>query len=318
MKLRTEKQHVSEKQIFRINDCLLVRDSVLAPLVRFGTGGKALFYAEPTTIEQVQQLISFACAQHLPCFVLGWGCNMLVSDAGVPGLVLRLSGDFKKISFDHKLCTVTAGGGVPLIKLGLAIARRGYGGCAYMGVIPGTVGGAVRMNAGIGPGQEIQNHFVSALLFDTTAQKVITVDAHSMAFGYRSSLLVHRKAVVLSATFQLPEQRASGDAALQAIRQIHAQRRQRQPKNWRTFGSVFQNPAGAAQRAGWYLERVGMKGMAIGGALVPHEHANWIINTGTATSKDAQNLIAVAQQRVFEKFGILLEREVVYMPEDLI
>jgi len=229
-----------------------------------------------------------------------------------------LCGAFKKITFADRQNAVTAGAGTSLIKLGLEIARRGHKGCEYMGVIPGTVGGAVRMNAGISTGQEIRNNFVFAEVFDTRGEEDITrIEATGMGFQYRSSMLARKPYIVLSASFRLPTRSTADNGnAVRAIRELLAKRRAKQPKNVRTFGSTFKNP-GAGHSAGWYLEQVGMKGMRVGGAMVACEHANWIVNTGGATTGDARQLIAIAQQRVFESFGIRLEREVVYVPEDM-
>ena len=297
----------------------LMSNYPLWPLTRFRTGGKALYYAEPHSFDQLHTLMVHAREHNLMCCVIGGGTNILVSDHGVAGLVLKLSGTFKTISFDDGRHCVIAGAGVPLMKLGLAIARRGIGGYAYMGVIPGSVGGAVRMNAGIGEGQEIGNHVVSALLFDIKKCSVVEMVASAMAFHYRTSILSKKPSMILlSATFQLPTRGATdGGNALCAIQTLLKQRRERHPKNPHTFGSVFKNP-GTGHTAGWYLEQVGMKGMRIGGAMIPYEHANWIVNTGSATTADARQLIDIARQRVYEMFGIRLEREVVYVPEDIV
>ncbi|MCX8044132.1 MAG: UDP-N-acetylmuramate dehydrogenase [Desulfobacterota bacterium] len=297
--------------------CSLISNYPLAKLTRFGTGGNALLYAEPTSTSQLHSIITYAHEKNLICCIIGGGTNILVNDNGVNGLVIKLSGAFKTISFDDARKTVVAGAGVPLIKLGLAIARRGFEGYAYMGVIPGSVGGAVRMNAGIGDGQEIGNHFASAMLFDIKKCTIGEVDASALAFRYRTSMLAHMSAIVLHATFQLPELHGRHkERALRAIQELLVQRSKRHPKNPRTFGSTFKNPC-TGRSAGWYLEQVGMKGMRIGGAMVPYEHANWIVNTGNATTYDARQLIEIARQRVYETFGIQLEREVVYVPEDL-
>lgn len=298
--------------------CSLINDYPLSGLTRFRTGGKALLYAEPASIDQLQKIILHAREKDLLCYVIGGGTNVLVSDQGVAGLVIRLSGAFKTITFDDVRHTVSAGAGVQLIKLGLAIARRGFAEYAYMGVIPGSVGGAVRMNAGIGGGQEIGKHFVSAAIFDIKKCTILEAAAPDMAFHYRTSILAKKPMIVLRATFRLSGHCvADSRGALCAIQTLLAQRRKRHPKNSHTFGSVFKNPE-TGHSAGWYLEQVGMKGMRIGGAMVPYEHANWIVNAGNATTADARRLIEVGQQRVYETFGIRLEREVVYVPEDMI
>jgi UDP-N-acetylmuramate dehydrogenase len=123
--------------------------------------------------------------------------------------------------------------------------------------------------------------------------------------------------IVLEAVFKLPERAGNAAGAMAGIRQLFQRRRACQPTSRLTFGSVFKNPAGAPHSAGWYLEQAGMKARRCGGAAVPREHANWIVNLGGATAADVKTLIATGQARVAERFGISLQREVVYFPEDI-
>ena len=281
-----------------------------------GTGGRARFFAAAASMHDLQQVVSFARERQLPVYVLGRGSNVLIQDDAVQGVVAVLSGAFKEMSFQQG--TVTAGAGVPLIKLGAALARRGYAGFAYMGVIPGSVGGAVRMNAGTGQGQEIACHLMRARVFDPACMEESWLEQEKLQFSYRTSILFRMQLIVLEAVFRLPEQReAVPGQALADIKALFARRRAAHPHTRYTFGSTFKNPAGAEHSAGWYLEHAGMKGMRSRGAMVPHEHANWIINTGGARSQDVKELIEKGQARVLEKFGILLEREVVYLPQDM-
>ena len=283
-----------------------------------GIGGRARYFASVASMHDLQQAASFARERQLPLYVLGRGSNVLIQDAAVQGVVVVLSGVFKEMSFQPGTGTVTAGAGVPLIKLGAALARRGHAGCAYMGVIPGSVGGAVRMNAGTGQGQEIACHLLRVRVFDPIRIEESWLEKGQLQLSYRQSILSRMSLIVLEAIFRLPDQpEAVPGQALAGIKALFAQRRAAQPHSRQTFGSTFKNPAGVEHAAGWYLERAGMKGMRCGGAMVPHEHANWIINTGCARSDEVKELIETGQARVLEKFGILLEREVVYVPEDM-
>ena len=283
-----------------------------------GIGGRARYCATAASMLDLRQAASFARERQLPVYVLGRGSNVLIDDDGVQAVVVVLSGAFKELSFQQGSGTVTVGAGVPLIKLGAALARLGYAGCAYMGVIPGSVGGAVRMNAGTGQGQEIACHLMRARVFDPSCMEESWLEQGQLQFSYRASILSRMPRIVLEAVFRLPVQReAVPGQALADIKALFARRRAVQPHSRHTFGSTFKNPAGAEHAAGWYLEHAGMKGMRCGGAMVPHEHANWIINTGGARSDEVKELIERGRSRVLEKFGIALEREVVYMPQDM-
>jgi UDP-N-acetylmuramate dehydrogenase len=283
-----------------------------------GIGGRVRYFAAAASMHDLQQVVSFARERQVPVYVLGRGSNLLIQDDAVQGVVVVLSGAFKEVSFQQGDGTVTAGAGVPLIKLGAALARRGYAGCAYMGVIPGSVGGAVRMNAGTGQGQEIACHLTGVRVFDPARMEQRWLEQGQLQFSYRTSVLSRMPLIVVEAVFRLPEQReAVPGQALADIKALFARRRVAYPHSRSTFGSTFKNPAGAEHSAGWYLEQAGMKGMHSGGAMVPHEHANWIINTGGARSDNVKELIETGRSRVLEKFGIALEREVVYLPQDM-
>jgi len=290
----------------------------LSALTRVGTGGPVAYLATVTNRGELCALLEYARGHGLPFCVVGGGTNILASDEGFRGIVIRLGGQFKSIAVDQDRGAIIAGSGAALSRVGLLRARLGYPGRAYLGVIPGTVGGAVRMNAGIAAEAEIKHDLIEVSVLDAARGEVRSYASRDMAFGYRPSRLQGSPDLVREATFSLPRRRANrAAAALAAIRALHRQRRLRHPQHYRTFGSTFRNPPGGPHSAGWLLERVQMKGLRRGGAMVAREHANWILNVDQATSADIRALIATAQQRVQEQFGIQLEREVVYLPEDL-
>ncbi|MEI6126824.1 MAG: UDP-N-acetylmuramate dehydrogenase [Pseudomonadota bacterium] len=285
---------------------------------RMRTGGHALYYAAVETLNQLKTAVGFAHEQGVPFYVLGKGANALISDDDFRGVVIKLAGDFTAISFDSEGRTVTAGGGALLLKLGNLLGKKGYMGCTYMGVIPGTIGGAVKMNAGTEPEQEIKKDFLSALLFDPQTCSTFAYTKELMGFEYRQSILSKSRKIVLEATFTLPAHRETRrHEARDAIIGLLKQRRLRHPGNPHTFGSTFRNPHNHLHSAGWYLEQAGMKGLRIGGAMVALEHANWILNLGNAKSSDIKKIIEIGQERVFAESGIALEREVVYLPDDV-
>jgi UDP-N-acetylmuramate dehydrogenase len=280
-------------------------------------GGTASYYAAPATLSELKEILGFSFDRNLIFYILGNGSNVLISDIDFNGTVIKLCGKFEEITFNQAARTVTCGAGAPLMKLGNKIAERGYTGCAYMGVIPGTVGGAVRMNAGTLEEGEIKDHFLNALVLDPQTGELETYAAGDMQFEYRKCALSQSRKILLQVTFRLPQikEKHPGEAR-EIINSILADRRQKHPRISLNFGSTFKRPPGG-NPPGWYLEKVGMKGMRSGGAMVAEEHANWILNMVNATSRDVKSLISEGQKRVFEEFGITLEREVIYLPEDM-
>jgi UDP-N-acetylmuramate dehydrogenase len=247
--------------------------------------------------------------------VLGKGSNIVVPDAGMPGAVLKLGGELKRISIDRQAGTISAGGGAALMVLGLLLARQGYPGFTYMGVIPGSVGGAVRMNAGIDHEQAIKKDLLRAVVLDPDSGEIQTLEAQDLLFGYRTSCLATQSLIALEAVFRMPLETVSAEKTLSDLRGLLQKRYVAQPRCFQTFGSTFKNPQPPLRSAGWYLEQVGMRGMRFGGAMVAQEHANWIINTGSATTADIVELMRVGRKRVFEKFGLSLQDEVVVVAD---
>lgn len=287
-------------------------------LTRIKTGGKCLYFCPVSTAAQLLATIDYAEQRKVPFVLLGKGCNVLMDDEEFNGIIIKLEGEFKSIEFNPGNKTVTAGAGTALMTLGHQIARRGYLGCSFFGVIPGTVGGAVRMNAGISKDAEMKHYIINASALDPKTGKIHTYHKDAMHFDYRQSIFSYNKKIIVQATFQLPENKETSEGeALLRIKELLVKRKAGQPKVQRTFGSVFKNPKEHPHSAGWYLDQAGMKEMRIGGAHIPKEHANWIVNSDNASSRAIKELITAGQKRVFEKFGIKLEREVVYLPEDI-
>ena len=295
------------------------KDYPLTALNRINTEGKTLFYAHTNSLQDLKQTLIFSKENSLPFYLLVNGSNVLINDNKFQGIVITLGQDFKSISFDYNNKKITAGAGVPLMKLGTEIAEHGHSGYTYMGVIPGTVGGATTMNAGINHDEKIQNHFLSAQILDPETLKEEEYSPEKLNFNYRKSTVRGTNKIIINCTFTLPEKKERpGEAAINELKQLLDLRHQKQPKNNRTFGSTFKNPEKSEHSAGWLLEKTGMKGLQEGDARVSSEHANWIINTGQAKSSDIKALIETGQKRVFEAFGISLEREVIFLPEDII
>ena len=291
-------------------------DTPLAPLTSWRIGGAAQYLVRPRNESDLVEAIEWARHNHLPVSPLGRGTNVLVSDGGVSGLVVLISDGPKQLQIERDSGTIRADAATPLPRIAVEAVAHSISGLETFVGIPGTVGGAVAMNAGTGgrSGPSISDVLVDCRVYDLSDGQIRTVSAAELRFGYRYSVVRHRPWIVLSATF-----RGSPDAdtkALQASqKRILRRRRDTQPLRARTAGSVVLQPLDA-QPAGWYLEQSGLKGYRLGGAEFSRRHANWIENTADAKASDVLALIQLAEKIVEERFGLSLEREVQLLPKD--
>jgi UDP-N-acetylmuramate dehydrogenase len=277
------------------------QDYPLARLTTIGTGGAARWFARPTTMDALRDALRFADADELAVAVVGLGSNLLVADSGFDGLVVRLDGELASIEIDGS--DATCGGGASLAAVVRRATDAGLSGIEFGCAIPGTVGGAVRMNAGA-YGGELRDVLVEATIVSASGARRGGPEA--LAMTYRHSNVV-RGEVVASARLQLAA--APVDEVRATVRSMQARRAAAQPRKARTFGSVFKNPD-EGPGAGALLEACELKGFAIGGARISTVHANFIENGGDATSADVAALIGEARRRAQERFGVDLEHEV--------
>jgi UDP-N-acetylmuramate dehydrogenase len=289
-------------------------DLPLKNLTTFNIGGSARYYAEVNSITELTQVMEWVARDSLNWFVLGKGSNVLISDKGFNGLVLVLGSDFSSIEIDEQRKVVKAGGAVYLPELGWKLAKRGYPGFEFMCGIPGSIGGGVYINAGTKQYGEIKDNFLACEIYDPGKRKVV-LDQNDIKFSYRHSSLMGTKKIVLSATFSLDKEEAKG-VIKSRIENMIEERRSKRPVNPKNCGSIFKRPSGG-KSAGWYIERAGLKGKIIGGARISKEHSNWIVNENNATAEDVKSLILSAESEVYERFGVELQREVFYVPEDI-
>ncbi len=278
----------------------------LSDFTTWKVGGAAQWFCEPENNDQVIGLARWARRQGLPLQVIGAGSNLLVSDQGLPGLTLcqrRLQGS----QFDGGEGLIEAQAGEPIPTLARRAARAGLGGLEWAVGIPGTVGGAVVMNAGA-QGGCTSEWLQDVTVFDPDGDgDPFVLASRDLAFAYRHSRLQQEPLVVLSARFRL---RPGLDPAAVSQR-TSANLRSRtssQPYQQPSCGSVFRNPE--PQKAGQLIEALGLKGLSIGGAQVSTLHANFIVNTGAARASDMDQLIALVQERVHQAHGIGLHPEV--------
>jgi UDP-N-acetylenolpyruvoylglucosamine reductase len=277
------------------------------PLARhttIGTGGAARWFARPETIEELQEALRWARERDVAVEMIGLGSNVLVHDEGVDALVIRLAGELVAAHVDGN--ELVAGGGAPNAVCLHRARAAGLGGFEFASAIPGTAGGGVRMNAGA-YGREWRDVLVDALVVDADGSK--TVPVSELGLSYRRSVLLPGQ-VVARVRFQLVP--SSPDDVKATVAILLEQRKATQPTNKRTFGSVFKNPS-TELGAGRAIEECGLKGHGVGGALISPRHANFIENTGEATSADCIALMAEARRRVLERHGVELEHEVQFL-----
>jgi UDP-N-acetylmuramate dehydrogenase len=265
-----------------------------------GVGGAARYLVTPRNYGQVAKLVRYARNRKLDYFVLGKGSNLIVRDAGYPGLIIKMGTYLSRLRLNRR--TVFAEGGASFARLARFATGHGRTGMEFGIGIPGTVGGAVRMNAGAFGGDVAGIVSRVKIVDDEGSEQVLGVG--QIRFGYRKSSLP-RGAVVLSATFRCPPGRRDGKTLQRSL-----DRKNTQPISQRTFGSTFVNPPG--DYAARMIEACGLKGVRRGGAQISEKHANFIVNPeGNATARDVEKLIRLMRREVNRKFGVRLRTEVI-------
>jgi len=278
------------------------KDIPLNNYTTWNIGGPARYFCEPGSIGQLRQGINFARSSNIDWTVIGNGSNILAPDMGFDGLVIRLGPEFSDgfVGSDDK---IELQSGAPLYNL--ADIANDYGCTCFNFVtgIPGTIGGAVTMNAGAF-GHEVSDYLEKVIYLGEFGRirKMLDPEAE---FSYRSSPFQGNDRVILGATFKL-----DFSDRQPSMKEILATRRSKLPYSGSSAGSVFKNPTSADKTAGEMLDIVGAKGMNIGDAVVSHQHANFIINKGRATAENVQNLIDILLERVYKEFGVTLVTEI--------
>jgi len=279
-----------------------VQNKPLSEVSTFGIGGPARYFFEAHSVEDMKEALAFCKENKVPYFVLGKGSNSLFDDRGFNGLVLSC-----KLSFCHyEGSLVSVGAGYSFSLLGVQTARKGFSGLEFASGIPGSVGGAVYMNAGAN-GKEICD-VVSHVEYLNDDGDVVTLSKEEISFSYRTSMFQKKKGVILSASFSLTPCSEARKKQLEIV----DYRLRTQPYQDKSAGCVFRNPN--AEKAGALIDLCGLKGFKIGGAEVSEMHANFIVNKNGSTAKDVLDLARHIQHVVKEKTGIELEMEVRQVP----
>lgn len=268
----------------------------------FRIGGPADVYAEPESAEELMELISVCEGSGTPYMILGHGSNLLVGDGGIRGTVICLGKAFAEIRVDGDC--IEAQAGALLGAVANTALEHGLAGMEFASGIPGSVGGALVMNAGA-YGGEIKDILESAEILETDGSRC-AVTAEELELGYRTSNILPLGRTVLSARFRLkpgdPEEIAA------KMKDLNGRRKDKQPLEYPSAGSTFKRPEGYF--AGKLIEDAGCKGLTVGGARVSEKHAGFVINIGDATAKDVLDLIHEVQRRVLVQSGVMLEPEI--------
>ena len=277
-------------------------DEPMSKHTTFRIGGPAALMGLPKSAGEARMAVKAARELAVEPFFLGNGSNLLVADEGYPGFIMKLTGDFDEIREVGQ--GLEAGSAAPLSRLSGRALELGLPGLEFAGGIPGSVGGAVMMNAGAYGGETAQ--VLESVAFLDEEGEVRTLPASECGFGYRHSVFSNRKCLILKARFQLKQ--GDGDAIKARMDELTAQRKAKQPLEYPSAGSMFKRPPGHFAAA--LIDQCGLKGLAVGGAQVSEKHAGFVVNRGGATCADVLELVRQVKARVLSQTGVELEMEV--------
>lgn len=265
-------------------------------------GGKADIYMEPDNIEELIGFIKHLREKDIPYITIGNGTNLLVSDDGIRGAVIKLGDKIAKIEVnDNK---IIAECGALITNISKVAAENSLAGMEFANGIPGSVGGAVFMNAGA-YGTEMKDIVEKVEVLDLNLKQCI-LDNKQMDFGYRKSIIGKGRYIATKVFFSF--RKGNYNEIKKTMEELNEKRKQKQPLDYPSAGSIFKRPEGYF--AGKLIEDAGLKGMMVGDAQISDKHCGFIINKGKATAKDVYNLITVIQKTIYERYGVKLETEI--------
>lgn len=285
----------------------ILENEMMSRHTTFKVGGPADLMVFPESEQQIAQSMHLAGEYAFPIIVIGNGSNLVVRDGGIRGLVVVLGERYARMKAEEGI--VEACAGASLSRVASFAQSNGLAGLEFASGIPGTLGGGCAMNAGA-YGGSLSDVLIEAKVL--IGDVICTLRGGEMCFGYRTSRPLREGGVVLSARFALTPD--SPQAIADRMRELNARRREKQPLNYPSAGSVFKRPEGYF--AGALIEKAGLKGKSVGGAQVSSKHAGFIVNTGNATASDILELISIVQDEVARQFGVQLETEVRILGED--
>lgn len=283
----------------------IIKEPDMGQYTSFKAGGRAALLVLPENQEELRRVLEYLSGEELPFMILGNGSNLLVRDGGYEGAMIKLGDGFRKIETNQETGLLTAGANVSMSQVARAAIDAGLAGFEPLSGIPGTLGGALFMNAGAYDG-EMSFVVREALVMDRNGGDPRIVPKEEMALAYRRSAFQESGDVILQVTLQL----SPGDSKEieEKVMEFTRKRNEKQPMNYPSCGSFFKRPEGYF--AGKLITDAGLKGLKLGGAQVSSLHAGFLINTGDATAEDVLLLMKVVQRTVVDRFGVELEPEV--------
>lgn len=278
----------------------------MARLVTFRAGGRAEILVEPENPQQLQKILEIINRENIDYFVMGNGSNLLVKDGGYPGVIIKISGQaFKSVDIEPDGVSVRVGGGVLMGSFAGFLKKNGLSGFEFAAGIPGTIGGAVFMNAGA-YGGEIKDVLVSAKLLSRNGEKVFELSGDELELTYRHSILHDTGDIVLEALFKF--EKGDPEKIQEKMDENNASRRAKQPLNYPNAGSTFKRPDGYI--AAKLIQDAGLKGFSVGNAQVSELHSGFVVNKGGASASDILEVMSHCKEVVKAEFGVVLEPEV--------
>ena len=285
-------------------------DEPMAKHTSFKIGGKVDAFIVVNTVDELSNLLKVLTEKNAEYLLVGNGSDLLVSDSGYPGIVIKLAGNFENIVFDDEkdekeFSRITAGAAISLARLSNYLMERGLTGFEFASGIPGTLGGAIYMNAGA-YGGEMKDVVRKVSLLSPDGEKIVERSCEDMNFQYRNSSIQEDNYIVLSVELELPndEKKKISDR----INELRDKRNSKQPVNFPSAGSTFKRPKDGFAAA--LIDEAGLRGFRVGDAQVSEKHTGFVVNVGTASAEDVLNVMRHVQKTVYEKNGIMLEPEV--------
>lgn len=282
-------------------------DEPMSRHTTFRIGGNADYFVKPGNADEVAAVIVVCREYNIPYFILGNGSNLLVSDDGYRGMIINIMDNMDSVTVDGRI--ITAQAGAMLVRVSVMARDNALTGLEFASGIPGTIGGAVYMNAGA-YGGEMKNVVKTVRAIDEYG-RIYELDSEKMDFSYRHSIVEERKLIVLEVTLEL--EHGSREAINDRMKELAEARRSKQPLEYPSAGSTFKRPEGYF--AGKLIMDAGLRGYSVGGAQVAEKHCGFVINKGGATASDVVELIRDVQHDVDDKFGVTLEPEVKMLGE---
>ena len=273
----------------------------------FKVGGNADLFVSVVNEDELIQSLNYAKLKNLPITIIGNGSNLLVSDNGIRGLVIKIDIQHLSIEDNKKDIVIKVGSGNKMMALGIQLKEKEISGFEELSGIPGTVGGAVFMNAGA-YGKEMKDMVVSTKCMDKDG-KIFELSNEEQKFEYRSSIFNQKEYIILETKLKL--EKGNKENIEQKMKEYLNKRKEKQPLEYPSAGSTFKRQEGIITAK--LIDECGLKGYKIGGAMVSEKHAGFIVNTGDATAKDVMDLIKYIKDKIYERYGVEIEEEIKFV-----